>query len=99
MFPTPAVVTQVLYLLHPAIALSVQAVQYNVPAPVVLLASVHLILAAEQPGIVGQVVHAADPPVELNYPSAQELHTPVVAEVQDTTPVAGQPEKTQEEQV
>ena len=76
-----------------------QAVQYNVPAAVVLLASTHLILASAQPAIVGQDVHAADAPVKLNFPSAQEVHTPVVAEVQDTTPVAGQPVKTQAVQV
>jgi len=98
MFPDVPVVTQVLYLLHPVVtppAVNVQAVHQVF----VSVASVHLVLAAVQPVIAVQTVHAADAPVKLNDPSAQALHTPVVAEVQDTTPVAGQPVKTQAVQV
>jgi len=100
MFPDVPVVTQVLYLLHPVVtppAVNEQAVHHNVPAP--LVPSVHLVLAAVQPAKVGQTVHAADAPVKLYDPSAQALHTAFVAVVQVTTPVAGQPVKTQAAQV
>jgi len=98
MFPDVPVVTQVLYLLHPAVtppAVNVQAVHQVF----VLVASVHLVLAAVQPVIAVQTVHAADAPVKLNDPAAQEVHTASAAVVQDTTPVAGQPVKTQAVQV
>jgi len=96
-FPDVPVNTQVVYLLHPVYTPPAAYMQ-AVHQVFVDVESVHLVLAAVQtvPVIAVQTVHVPD---ALNDPSAQELHVASDADVQDTTPVAGQPVKTQAVQV